>query len=56
MTITDNQKIDYLFKKIGYGATKTDTNAQKLAPNEAIPPPLLIRGDKVWKQAASIPS
>ena len=38
MTITDNQKIDYLFKKIGYGATKTDTNAQKLAPNEAIPP------------------
>jgi hypothetical protein len=55
MTITDNQKIDYLFKKIGYGATKTDTNAQKLAPNEAIPSPLLIRGDRVWKQAASIP-
>ena len=56
MTITDNQKIDYLFKKIGYGATKTDTNAQKLAPNEAIPSPLLIRGDRVWKQAASIPA
>ena len=57
MTITDNQKIDYLFKKIGYGATKTDTNAQKLAtPNEAIPVVLLIRGDRVWKQAASIPA
>ena len=56
MTISDNQKIDYLFKKIGYGATKTDTNANKLAPNEAIPSPLLIRGDKVWQQAASIPS
>ena len=55
MTITDSQKIDYLFKKIGYGATKTDTNSQKLAPNEAIPSPLLIRGDRVWKQAASIP-
>ncbi len=55
MAITDNQKIDYLFKKIGYGATKTDTNANKLAPNEAIPSPLLIRGDKVWKQSASIP-
>ena len=55
MTISDNQKIDYLFKKIGYGATKTDTNAQKLAPNEAIPSPLLLRGDKVWKQSASIP-
>ena len=35
MTITDNQKIDYLFKKIGYGATKTDTNAQKLAPKRS---------------------
>ena len=56
MTITDNQKIDYLFKKIGYGATKTDTNSQKLAPNEAIPSPLLIRGDRVWKEAASIPA
>jgi len=56
MAITDNQKIDYLFKKIGYGATKTDTNANKLAPNEAIPSPLLIRGDKVWKQSGSIPA
>ena len=56
MAITDNQKIDYLFKKIGYGATKTDTNSQKLAPNEAIPSPLLIRGDRVWKEAASIPA
>jgi len=70
MAITDNQKIDYLFKKIGYGATKTDylfkkigygatktdTNANKLAPNEAIPSPLLIRGDRVWQQSSSIPS
>ena len=55
MSITDNQKIDYLFKKIGYGATKTDTNANKLAPNEAIPSPLLIRGDRVWKQSDQIP-
>ena len=56
MTITDNQKIDYLFKKIGYGATKTDTNAQKLAPKTKRYHVPLIRGDKVWKQAASIPS
>ena len=55
MAITDNQKIDYLFKKIGYGATKTDTNSNKLAPNEAIPSPLLIRGDRVWQQSSSIP-
>ena len=56
MAITDNQKIDYLFKKLGYGATKTDTNSNKLAPNEAIPSPLLIRGDRVWQQSADIPS
>jgi len=56
MAITDNQKLDYLFKKVGYGATKTDTNANKLAPNEAIPSPLLIRGDRVWQQSGSIPS
>ena len=56
MAITDSQKIDYIWKKVGYGATKTDTNANKLAPNEAIPSPLLIRGDRVWQQSSSIPA
>ena len=56
MAISDSQKIDYLFKKLGYGASKTDTNANKLAPNEAIPSPLLIRGDRVWQQSGDIPA
>jgi len=56
MAITDAKKVDYLWKKIGYGATKTDTNAAKKAPNEAIASPLLLRGDKTWNQASSIPS
>jgi len=56
MAITDAKKVDYLWKKIGYGATKTDTNANKLAPNEAIASPLLLRGDKTWNQASSIPA
>ena len=56
MAITDAQKIDYLWKKLGYGAAKTDTNENKLAINEAIASPLLIRGDKVWTEAASIPT
>ena len=56
MAITDTQKVDYLWKKLGYGATKTDTNAIKKAPNEAIASPLLLRGDKVWQQADDIPS
>ena len=56
MAIPDSKKIDYLWKKLGYGATKTDTNAVKKAPNEAIASPLLLRGDKVWQQADTIPA
>jgi hypothetical protein len=56
MAITDSKKVDYLWKKLGYGATKTDTNAAKKAPNEAIASPLLLRGDKVWQQASDIPA
>jgi hypothetical protein len=56
MAITDSKKVDYLWKKLGYGATKTDTNAVKKAPNEAIASPLLLRGDKVWQQASDIPA
>ncbi len=56
MAITDAKKVDYLWKKVGYGATKTDTNDAKKAPNEAIASPLLLRGDKVWNQASLIPA
>ena len=56
MPISDSQKVDYLWKKIGYSATKTDTNTAKKAPNEAIASPLPLRGDKVWKDAGSIPA
>ncbi len=56
MAISDTQKVDYLFKKVGFGVTKTDTNANKLAPNESIASPLLLRGDKVWAEAGDIPS
>jgi len=55
MAITDTKKVDYLWKKLGYGVTKTDTNAAKKAPNEAIASPLLINGANTWNQASSIP-
>ena len=55
MAISDTQKVDYLWKKLGYSLTKTDTNSNKLAPNESIPSPLLMRGDTVWSQSSSIP-
>ena len=56
MAISDSQKVDYLWKKLGYGKAKTDTNANKKAPNEAIDSPLLMRGDIIWAQADLIPS
>ena len=55
MAITDTQKVDYLWKKLGYAATKSDTNANKKAPNEAIASPLILRADKVLTQSSSIP-
>ena len=56
MAISDTQKVDYLFKKLGFAVSKTDTNASKAAANESIASPLLIRGDKVWQAAGSIPA
>jgi len=56
MTISNDQKIDYLWKKLGYGRTKTDTSSVKDAVNESISSPLLIRGDTVWTQANLIPT
>jgi hypothetical protein len=56
MAISDTQKVDYLWKKIGYAATKTDTTANKDATNEALPSPLQIRGDSLLVQSSSIPS
>ena len=56
MAVSDNQKVDFLWKKLAYGVTKTDTNDKKLAPNESLPSPLLLRGDNVWAEAGSIPA
>ena len=56
MAISDTQKTDYLFKKLGFGITKTDVNSNKSAANESIASPLLLRGDKVWQQASNIPA
>ena len=56
MAISDTQKVDYLWKKVGYGVAKTDTDTNKKAYEEAIASPLLIRGDKIWQLAGSIPA
>ena len=56
MAITDAKKVDYLWKKIGYGVAKTDTNANKKAPNESIASPLLLNGENTWNRADQIPA
>ena len=56
MALSTTEQLDYLWKKVGYGVTKTDTAANKLAFNEGIPSPLLLRADKIWAQAAEIPT
>ena len=56
MAISDSQKVDYLWKKLGYGVAKTDTIEFKRAYNESISSPLLMRGDLVWQRANDIPT
>ena len=54
MAISDTQKVDFLWKKIAFAKAKTDTNTLKKGPNESIASPLLLRGDKVWRQSSEI--
>ena len=55
MAISETQKVDYLWKKLAYGLSKTDTNANKRATNESIASPLLLRGENVWAQSSLVP-
>jgi hypothetical protein len=56
MAIIDTQKVDYLWKKLGYGKSKTDVDAIKNATNESIASPLFLRGDIIWSQSEQIPN
>lgn len=56
MAISDTQKVDLLWKKVGFSKTKSDTNANKKAPNEAIVSDLIIKPAEVWSDVGSIPS
>jgi len=55
MAISDIQKIDWLWKKVGYGVAKTDVNSIKTAVNESIGSGLLLRADQLWGDSANIP-
>jgi len=55
MAISTEQKVDYLWKKLGYGKSKTDIDSIKDATNEANSSTLFLRGDVIWTQSDSIP-
>jgi len=56
----ESQKLDYLWKKVGYGVAKTSIpppgSGSKEAFNESIASPLLYRGDLVWTNSGDIPA
>ena len=59
---TSQQKVDYLFKKIGFTKTKTGiaedqtgfTGNEKAPPNEAIPSPLVLPASSIWSDSEYI--
>lgn len=53
---SDAQKVDYLWKKIVYGAAKTDIAGNIDATQEPVASPLQIRSDKILQDSRSIPS
>lgn len=55
MAIQIEQQVDYLWKKLGYGVTKTATNDIKDATNESIPSKPFIPGNRIWTQSELIP-
>ena len=63
MAASQEQKLDYLLKKIGYSATKTgiaedesSLSGTKKAPfGEAIPSPLVVPSSSVWRDSSFIP-
>ena len=64
MAVTDQQKLDFLLKKIGYTKTKTGsvvgTGAISGTPKqpfaEAIPSPLIIANTALCNESGSIPA
>jgi hypothetical protein len=59
---SQQQKVDYLLKKVGYSISKTGiaedsslSGTVKAPYAETIPSPLIIRGEIIWSQSDNIP-
>ena len=62
MAASQQQKVDYLLKKIGYSASKTGiaedsslSGTQKAPFAEAIPSPLVVPNTTIWAKSSEIP-
>ena len=55
MTISVNQQVDFLWKKLGFGLTKTDVPSMKDATNESIVSAHFLPGDRIWAESELIP-
>ena len=62
MPASQQQKVDYLLKKVGYSISKTGiaedsslSGTVKAPYAETIPSPLIIRGEIIWSQSDNIP-
>ncbi len=65
---TQQQKVDYLFKKLGFAKSKTGIaedqsksggfsgDTDKSPPNEAISSPLVVPSSSIWADSSSIPA
>ena len=56
MAISDSQKVDLLFKKVGYGVSKTDTSTFKGPTGEANASPMVSPGSTIYQQDYDIAS
>jgi|5_EtaG_2_1085323.scaffolds.fasta_scaffold01460_6 fructose-specific component phosphotransferase system IIB-like protein len=56
MAFSIEEKVDLLLKKVAFGKTKTDRSENTDGFGESIASPLLLRADKVMKDAGNIPS
>ena len=54
MAITDSQKVDLLFKKVGYGVAKTDISTNKSPANEGNASPTVSPGSTIYQQDYAI--
>jgi hypothetical protein len=55
MALTDQQKLDFLFKKVMFGFASTDTTSKDWS-NETITSPLALYGHEIWADSGSIPA